>query len=61
MWIAGFEAKRKGIDVMLELVKRLHKADFLFVAVTDDVHAELDHGLDEHVEMHGVQTRDALK
>ena len=63
MWIAGFEAKRKGIDAMLELVKRLHhKADFLFVAVTDDVRAEIEsHGLSEHIEMHGVQTRDTLK
>jgi len=63
LWIAGFEAKRKGIDVMLNLVERLHdKADFLFIAVTDQVRDVIaERGLTEHIEMHGVQKRETLK
>ena len=36
LWIAGF--KQRKVDVMLNLVERLHhKAHFLFIAVTDQV------------------------
>ena len=63
LWIAGFEAKRKGIEVMLNLVERLHhKANFLFIAVTDQVREVIaNRGLTEHIEMHGVQKRHTLK
>lgn len=63
LWIAGFEAKRKGIDVMLNLVERLHtKAHFLFIAVTDQVRDVIaKRGLTEHIEMHGIQKRQTLK
>ena len=63
LFIAGFEAKRKGIDAMLELVERLHeKATFLFIAVTDDVKDLIESkGLSNHIEMHGVQTREDLQ
>lgn len=63
LFIAGFEAKRKGIDAMLELVERLHqKAHFLFIAVTDEVTELIENkGLTKHIEIHGVQTRQDLK
>lgn len=62
LWISGMEAKRKGIDAMLQLVERLHeKADFLFVAVTDQLRETIEQtGLAEHIEMHGIQIREKM-
>ena len=61
-FICGWEAKRKGIDAMLELVRRLkHKAHFLFVAVTDKVRATIaEEGLLDFIEIHGIQDRETL-
>lgn len=63
LFICGSEAKRKGIDAMLELVKKLHhKTHFLFVAVTDQLKTWItEQGLAEHIEMHGEQTRKDMK
>lgn len=62
LWISGMEAKRKGIDAMLELVAELKdKAHFLFVAVTDQVRETIaEKGLADDIELHGIQNRDRM-
>lgn len=62
LWISGMEAKRKGIDAMLQLVEKLHdKAHFLFVAVTEQLQETIEQtGLDKYIEMHGIQHREKM-
>lgn len=63
LFIAGYEAKRKGIDTMFEMVRRFHtRAKFCFVAVTDAVQELINQaGLTDNIETHPVQNREDLK